>query len=54
MNVFNVGASLLMDGHHSKVSVDLQNRPTYGTDQDGRIVEAVRRTQVVVQYQLFL
>lgn len=54
MNVFNVGASLLMDGHHSKVSVDLQNRPTYGTDQDGRIVEGVRRTQVVVQYQLFL
>lgn len=54
MTVFNVGASLLLDGHHSKVSLDLQNRPTFGSDVDGSIVEGERRTQFVVQYQVFL
>lgn len=44
MNVVNAGTSFLLDGQKSKVSLDVQNRPDQST----------RKTQVVVQYQLFL
>jgi hypothetical protein len=43
-NVYNAGASFFLDGQHSKVSLDIQNRPDQST----------RKTQVIVQYQLFL
>jgi hypothetical protein len=50
--VVNFGCSLLMDGHRNKISVDVQNRPTYGEDADNVVVSGRRRTQVVLQYQV--
>jgi hypothetical protein len=52
--VYNVGCSLLFDGHRSKLSLDVQNRPTYGTNPSGDIVSGTRKTQVVLQYQVSL
>ncbi len=52
MDVYNLGASVLFDGHRSKLSFDVQNRPTYGTNREGAIVTGKRRHQLVLQYQI--
>jgi hypothetical protein len=45
-----------MDGLRSRVTLDIQNRPTYGISTAespfGDLVEGSRRTQVVMQYQV--
>jgi hypothetical protein len=50
--VYNIGASVLMDEHRSKFSIDLQNRPTFGTNAAGQVVAGTRMNQLVLQYQL--
>ncbi|MCX6139430.1 MAG: hypothetical protein NTX15_01105 [Candidatus Kapabacteria bacterium] len=52
--VGNIGASWMLDGHRSKVSLDVQNRPTYGEVGAGNIERGPRRWQAIVQYQLSL
>lgn len=52
--VGNIGASWMLDGHRSKISVDVQNRPTYGELPSGSIVKGARQWQALVQYQLSL
>ncbi len=52
MNVYNVGVNWLIKGHTSKITLDYQSRPYYeqqGTD----ITRAGRKSQVVMQYQIF-
>jgi hypothetical protein len=45
-----------MDGLRSRLSLDMQNRPTYGLSSIdspyGQLVEYSRRTQAVLQYQV--
>lgn len=52
VDVYGVGTSLLLDGHRSKVSLDIQNRPTFTLPVAGDVVRGDRRNQVVLQYQL--
>lgn len=52
MNVYNLGVNWLIKGHTSKITLDYQSRPYYeqqGTD----ITRAGRKSQVVMQYQIF-
>jgi hypothetical protein len=52
MNVIDVGVNWLLKGHTSKFTLDYQNRPYYeqqGTD----LIRSGRRSQVVLQYQIF-
>jgi hypothetical protein len=53
MTVYDIGVNWLMKGHNSKLSFDVQVRPTY--EQRGAPFleqDAVRKTQLVVQYQI--
>lgn len=52
MNVYHVGVNWLLNGHTSKITLDVQDRPYYnqvGTD----LIREGRRKQCVVQYQIF-
>ena len=55
-DVYHVGCSLLLDGLRSRLTLDVQNRPTYGISTIespfGELVDGPRRTQVVMQYQV--
>lgn len=50
--VTNAGASLLVNGHKTKISLDWQTRPTY-TDINNVIASGARKNTVTMQYQLF-
>lgn len=58
VDVYRLGASLLIDGIRARVSVDLENRPTFGLlangagEQQETIVRGERKNQVVLQYQI--
>lgn len=56
MDVYALGCSLLLDGVRSRLSLEVQNRPTFGldvvTNPFGELVKDIRRTQVVMQYQV--
>jgi len=55
MNVYGCGISLLLEGIRSRVSVDVQNRPTFGVDPGtSNLVTGARHTQVYMQYQIVL
>lgn len=55
-DVYGVGCSILLDGIRSRVTLELQNRPTYGVDVSrdpfGELVNGERRSQVALQYQV--
>lgn len=55
-DIYNVGCSLLLDGIKSRLTLDIQNRPTYGISTQessyGQLVQGARKTQVVMQYQV--
>jgi len=55
-DIYNVGCSLLLDGIKSRLTLDLQSRPTYGISTQespyGQLVQGARRTQIVMQYQV--
>lgn len=57
-DLYNVGCSFLFDGIRNRVSIDIQNRPTYGISRlnspFGELVKGERRTQVLLQYQIVL
>ncbi|MCU0331243.1 MAG: hypothetical protein MUC47_09760 [Candidatus Kapabacteria bacterium] len=55
MNVFHLGCSLLLDGFRTRITVDIQNRPTFGIDPLGGTLEyGPRKNQFVLQYQLVM
>ena len=55
-DVYGIGCSILLDGIRSRVTLELQNRPTYGVDVSsdpfGELVNGERRSQVALQYQV--
>jgi hypothetical protein len=55
-DVYGIGCSLLLDGIRSRLTLELQNRPTYGIDASrdpfGELVKGERRSQVALQYQV--
>ena len=55
-DLYAIGCSLLLDGIRSRLSFEVQNRPTWGidieTDPYGQLATGVRRSQVVMQYQV--
>jgi hypothetical protein len=55
-DIYHVGCSLLLDGLRSRLTLDVQNRPTYGLSTlespFGELVEGARKAQVVMQYQV--
>ncbi len=52
MNVWSAGVNWLIDGHSSKLTLDYQNRPVYKVE-GSMLKEEARRSQVVLQYQIF-
>lgn len=55
-DLYSVGCSLLLDGLRSRLTLDLQSRPTYGlsviNNPYGELVKSNRRLQLVMQYQV--
>jgi len=51
-NTYNVGFNYFINGHKSKVTLDLQNRPTYTLNQN-RVQAGDRLNSMTMQYQLF-
>jgi hypothetical protein len=54
VDIFNVGVNWLISGHNSKVSLDWQRRPTFGVATDGSIQREAHKSQVTLQYQVFI
>ena len=58
MVVYGAGISLLIDGYKTRLTLDIQNRPTYFSkgevivDQPDVIYSGPRKNQIVLQYQL--
>jgi hypothetical protein len=52
MNVFDVGINWLIKGHTSKFTLDYQNRPYY-LQQGSDLIRSGRRSQIVLQYQIY-
>jgi hypothetical protein len=52
-DVFNAGVSWLVNGHNTKITLDIQNRPVY-TMEGQSMSEEGHRTQLVLQYQILL
>lgn len=51
--VLDAGINYLIQGHQSKVSLNFQNRPTYGIE-NGVVVTGDRKNSLTLQYQIFL
>jgi hypothetical protein len=54
VDVYDVGINWLISGHNSKLSLDYQSRPTFGFDGNGDIRKERRKSQVTLQYQVFI
>lgn len=52
MLVFDVGINWLINGHTSKLSLDYQNRPSFYTDANTNIKPGLRKSCVILQYQI--
>lgn len=53
MTVFDLGVNWFIKGHTSKFTLDWQNRPTYDPVGTALNLSSKRRSQVVLQYQIF-
>ena len=53
MVVANAGVNWLIKGHKSKISLNYQNRPSYLLDSNNKVQTDKRRSEVVLQYQIF-
>ncbi len=55
-DIYALGCSLLMDGIRSRVTLEIQNRPTFGMSVAetpfGELVKGERRNQIALQYQV--
>ena len=54
MFLLDAGFNYMIKGHNSKISVDLQNRPTYFTNSNGDIFYGDRKNCVILQYQILI
>ncbi|HVU95522.1 MAG TPA: hypothetical protein VHE34_09870 [Puia sp.] len=54
MIVFDLGINWFLSGNKSKLTLDVQNRPTYTLTGNQLIRDAARKSQYVLQYQFFL
>lgn len=54
MDIYNAGINYLIKGHNAKVSVDWQNRPVYGLDNNGAVTSGSRKNSIILQYQIFI
>jgi hypothetical protein len=54
VNVYGAGCNLLIDGHRSKLTLDYQNRPDFHKPTTDKPTSAGRRSQVTLQYQIFI
>ena len=52
-NTFNAGINWFLNGHKAKISLDLQNRPTYTVEQNS-ISAGDRKNTLTLQYQIFI
>lgn len=52
MSTFDVGVNWLIKGHHSKFTLDYQNRPYFSQTPGEAPKQTVRRGMVVLQYQV--
>ncbi|MDN3687357.1 hypothetical protein [Cyclobacterium jeungdonense] len=48
------GINLLMDGQRSKLTLAYQNRPVFDVDMSGDLVQQLRKSSLVLQYQVRL
>jgi hypothetical protein len=53
MNVIDIGMNWLLQGHHTKITLDYQLRPFYELNSND-LVKQGTRGQWVVQYQIFI
>jgi len=55
-DIYAAGCSFLLDGIRSRISMEVQNRPTFGIsvaeNPFGELVKGERRTSVTIQYQV--
>ncbi len=54
MDIYNAGINYLIKGHNAKVSLDWQNRPVYGLDNNGAVTSGSRKNSIILQYQIFI
>ena len=54
MAVWSFGLNYFIDEHRSKISLDLQSRPTFGLGDGGSLSSESRKMQVTLQYQIFI
>lgn len=54
VDIYNLGVNWLISGHNSKLSLDWQRRPTFGVATDGSIQREAHKSQVTLQYQVFI
>lgn len=52
-NVYNAGINWFLNGHKAKISLDLQNRPTYDVTPS-QITLGERKNTLTLQYQIFI
>jgi hypothetical protein len=50
--VWNAGLNWLINGHHSKFTLDYQNRPYFTENNVGLLKQKNRYGQLVLQYQI--
>lgn len=51
--VIDAGINYLIQGHQSKITLNFQNRPTYGIN-NGTVIAGERKNSLVLQYQIFI
>lgn len=51
--VFDLGINWLLKGHNSKFTLNYQNHPVFGTNNDGDRIVTTRKGTVTLQYQVF-
>lgn len=54
MDIYNAGINYLIKEHNAKVSLDWQNRPVYGLDNNGAVTSGGRKNSIILQYQIFI
>jgi hypothetical protein len=54
MTLYNAGLNWLIQGHHAKISLDWQNRPTYFLDVNTNVQSETRKNSFTIQYQIFI
>ncbi len=54
MVLFDLGLNWFIKDHQAKLSLDLQNRPTYFLNSNNEVKSGARKTCLILQYQIFI